>query len=208
MLRPIRYYGDPVLRKVALPVRQFDDDLKMLAQDMRETMYAHNGRGLAAPQIGASQRVFIALEFGDKETDEEDYAGELSAEEKRQRWGVINEHVMVNPEIIWVEGEQFGPEGCLSLPGLWAEEVRRDLSLEVRYQDVEGNHHTLKTSGELARTIQHELDHLDGILYLDRLDDETRRAFMEAHRKELAELQREAKALLKELKREAAPRHA
>jgi peptide deformylase len=204
MLRPIRYYGDPVLRKVAAPVRHFGDELAALVGEMREIMYALNGRGLAAPQIGVQKRVFIALEFGDKETSEEDYRDDLSADEKRRRWGVVNEHVMVNPEIVWVEGEQVHPEGCLSLPGLWAEEVRRDLEIEVRYQDADGAHHVLKTSGELARTIQHELDHLDGILYIDRLDDETRRVFMEAHRKELAELQREAKALLKELKREAA----
>lgn len=218
MIRPLRYYGDPVLRKVAKPVTRFDEELRSLVEDMRETMYAYNGVGIAAPQVGESLRVFIALELAPQDEhaghdgaesaeavneDEETVdLGRMSPEEKRRHWGVIAEHVMVNPEIRDASGTQYGRDGCLSLPGLYVEEMRRDRRLRVDYQGVDGQTHTLSAEGHLAHVIQHENDHLDGVLFIDRLDETTRRAFMDAHRQELAEMQREAKALLKELKRE------
>lgn len=205
MIYPVRYYGDPVLRKVATPVTEFGDALKTLAADMIETMYEYNGVGLAAPQIGISKRLFVALEIRPAENDEEDAEPEpddLTPEEKRKRWGVRKEHVMVNPEILERDGVQYGQDGCLSLPGLYVERMQRDKSVTVRYQDTEGNTRTLHAEGHFAHVIQHEYDHLEGILFFDRLGDAERRDFMETHRQEFAEFQREARALLKRLKNE------
>jgi peptide deformylase len=208
VIYPVRYYGDPVLRKVATPITEFGDDLKALASDMMETMYEYNGVGLAAPQIGIAKRLFVALELGPVESDEADDEPEpedLTAEEKRQRWGVIKEHVMVNPEILERDGIQYGQDGCLSLPGLYVERMQRDRSVTVRYQDTDGHVHTLHAEGHFAHVIQHEYDHLEGVLFFDRLPDAERQAFMEAHRQAFAEFQREARALLKRLKNEASP---
>lgn len=208
MIYPVRYYGDPVLRKTATPVEDFDDDLKQLADDMFETMYDANGVGLAAPQIGLLKRLFVALQIEPVEEDDEAEPeaeadlDTLSPEEKKQRWGVVAEHVMVNPEIVERSGVQHGQDGCLSVPGLFVEAMRRDEWVRVRYQDVRGTTHELSAEGHFAHVIQHELDHLDGILFFDRLSDDDKRVFVETHRSELAAMQREAKALLKELKRQ------
>ncbi|MDZ7704301.1 MAG: peptide deformylase [Trueperaceae bacterium] len=104
MIYPIRYYGDPVLRKTATPVQHFDDELEHLASDMLETMYDANGVGLAAPQIGLLKRIFVALQIApldeeDAEPEPEADLDTLSPEQKRKRWGVVAEHVMINPEI-------------------------------------------------------------------------------------------------------------
>ena len=203
MIYPIRLYGDPVLRKTARPVTDFDDELASLTQDMFETMYDANGVGLAAPQIGLSKRLFVALQIEPLEEEEPDEAADLatlSPEEKRKRWGVVAEHVMVNPEITGRSGEQFAQDGCLSVPGLYVKEMQRDEKITVRFQDVTGEAHELDAEGHFAHVIQHELDHLDGILFFDRLEGEARRLFMNEHRRELAEMQREAKALLKQYK--------
>jgi peptide deformylase len=203
----VRYYGDPVLRKRARPVTVFDETLAQLGQDMIETMYEANGVGLAAPQIGLSERLFVALEMGSREAKDEAVGQEgepeaepLTPEEKRARWGVIQEHVMVNPEIISRSGVQHGVDGCLSLPGLFVEEMKRDLHIRVRYQDVRGETHEREAEGHFAHVIQHEYDHLEGVLFFDRLPEPEKKAFLEAHRTELAEFQREAKSYLKELK--------
>jgi peptide deformylase len=200
----IRYYGDPVLRKRAKPVTVFDEKLEQLAQDMLETMYDANGVGLAAPQIGLSVRLFVALELAEQEAEEETGAeveGQvMTGGEKRERWGVLAEHVMVNPVITARSGVHYGTDGCLSLPGLYVEKMKRDRLVRVRYQDVAGAEHERDAEGHFAHVIQHELDHLDGILFFDRLPETERRTFLEEHRKEVAELQREAKGYLKDLK--------
>ncbi|ADI14820.1 peptide deformylase [Truepera radiovictrix] len=207
----IRYFGDPVLRKVARPVTHFDGELETLAKDMIETMFEANGVGLAAPQIGLSKRLFVALELAPRAAEEaagqegEAEAEALSPDEKRERWGVVAEHVMVNPEIIARSGTQYGVDGCLSVPGLFIEKMKRDRTVRVRYQDLQGAWHEREAEGHFAHVIQHELDHLDGVLFFDRLPEAERRAFMEAHRRELAELQRQAKAYLKELREKGAP---
>ena len=204
MIYPIRFYGDPVLRKKARPVTAFDDDLKTLADDMLGTMYDANGVGLAAPQIGLSKRLFVALQIEpleeEDEPESEDDIATLSPEEKRKRWGVKAEHVMVNPEIVKRSGEQFAQDGCLSVPGLFVAEMRRDEEVTVRFQDVTGKSHERDAEGHFAHVIQHEYDHLDGVLFFDRLPEEERRRFMNEHRRELAEMQREAKAMLKQFK--------
>jgi peptide deformylase len=199
----VRLYGDPILRKVATPVRVFDNKLKQLAKDLIETMYYYNGIGLAAPQVGISKRIFVACEFDQKLRDESKDDDETPPEtvaEKRERWGVIKEHVMINSKISKREGMQEGADGCLSIPGLLVEDMKRDERLHVSYQDVDGNSHTLDASGRFAHVIQHEYDHLEGILFFDRLPKAEKDTFMDEYREDLLEMQREAKAFLKELK--------
>jgi len=202
----VRYYGDPVLRKRARPVTGFDETLRTLARDLSETMYEANGVGLAAPQVGLSTRVFVALELapqraedadGEVESEEDDA---LTSREKRDKWGVLAEHVMVNPEIVARNGVQYGTDGCLSVPGIFVEEMKRDAHIRVRYQDLNGEMHERDAEGHFAHVIQHELDHLDGVLFFDRLPEADKRAFLDEHRKALTELQREAKGHLRELK--------
>jgi len=190
---PIRLYGDPVLRKKALPVAEFSG-LDELAENMVETMLEYGGVGLAAPQVGLARRLFIAAEY---ELEEEEAEAE---EDERPRSVLKNLYVMVNPRITYRAGEQVGTEGCLSIPGIYSDDVPRDLQIRVEYQDVSGQPHELEAEGYLARVIQHELDHLEGILFFDRLPAELRREFLSEHRGELADMQRQAKAFLRELK--------
>jgi peptide deformylase len=207
VIHPIRLYGDPVLRRTAAPVDRFDDDLTRLADDMIETMHDAHGVGLAAPQIGLSKRLFIALELPESEVEEdahhEDSGDPDSAPDDAVSSGIV--HVMVNPEITERRGERVAPDGCLSVPGLWVEDMRRDAEVVVRYQDVHGQRHERRAEGHFAHVVQHELDHLDGVLYFDRLEPDERQRFLEAHRAELADLQRRAKALLKELRAAGTP---
>ena len=200
MIHPIRLYGDPILRKKASPVASFDAGLKQLSEDMLETMYHYNGIGLAGPQIGVPKRLFMAVEIDkthEREKDE-DAPPPLTIDEKRERWGVIAEHFMVNPEILSRSGEQPGVDGCLSLPGLFTEDLQREYDITVRYQDVAGEWHERSATGHFAWVIQHEFDHLEGVFFFDRLPAPAKRAFMDEHRSELATMQREAKAFLKE----------
>ena len=211
MIHPIRLYGDPVLRRTAAPVDRFDDDLVRLANDMIETMHDAHGVGLAAPQIGLSKRLFIALELPESEVEEDgdpedpDVApdGPDAAPDDAASSGIV--HVMVNPEITERRGERIAPDGCLSVPGLWVEDMRRDAEIVVRYQDVHGQRCERRAEGHFAHVVQHELDHLDGVLYFDRLEPDERQRFLEAHRAELADLQRRAKAMLKELRAAGTP---
>ena len=214
VIYPIRYYGDPILRQVATPVHDFDDQLSELVADMRETMYHANGIGLAAPQVGLPRRLFLALQIEERRPDDESAEttteaavdiNSLTNEEKRERWGVIDEHVMINPRITLRSGIQYGQDGCLSVPGLFVEKIKRAAHVHVNYQDIVGKWHELDAYGHFAHVIQHEYDHLEGILFFDRLPREERQFFMESHRSELAEIQRQAKALLRELKRGPTP---
>lgn len=188
MIYPIRLYGDPVLRRKALPVEDFSG-LKKLAEDMLETMFEARGVGLAAPQIGLSQRLFVAVE----------YADEPEGEERPLRDLVRRVYVVANPVLLHQEGRVEGTEGCLSLPGLYSEEVPRAERIRVAYQDEEGQERTLELEGYMARVFQHEMDHLDGVLFFERLPRAKREAFLEENRAELARIQKEARALLKEL---------
>ena len=145
-LRTIITEGDPVLAKVCRPVEKFDDRLHTLLDDMKETLAVSNGVGLAAPQIGILRRVALVMD----------------AEEN-----VIE---LVNPTIIKEEGEQTGLEGCLSVPGKYGV-VTRPMSVTVRAQDRNGN--TFEVSGEelTARCFCHELEHLDGHLFVERAEE-------------------------------------
>ncbi|HEU4636085.1 MAG TPA: peptide deformylase [Edaphobacter sp.] len=141
-------YPDPVLAKRGEDVTEFGEDLKTLVEEMFESMYAAHGIGLAAPQIGLSKRLtVIDVNF------KKDPADKL---------------VLVNPEIIEREGKQFEEEGCLSLPEI-REKVTRAAKVKVRAQNVEGEWFEVEGEELLARAFQHEIDHLDGVLFIDRL---------------------------------------
>jgi peptide deformylase len=147
-VRQVRIYGDPGLRQKALPVETFDDTLRGLAEDMRETMHAYRGIGLAANQIGVLQRMVVIdvpLD-GDRRAD----------------------LALVNPVLSARKGSLTDEEGCLSIPGLY-DDVRRAERLHVEAQDLTGQPLAFDAEGHLARVLQHEVDHLDGVLFVDRL---------------------------------------
>ncbi|MDX1503415.1 MAG: peptide deformylase [Thermoanaerobaculia bacterium] len=147
-LLPIRIYPDPVLREECPEVEVFDDALRNLVDDMVATMYAAPGVGLAAPQVGERMRVVVVdVSVGEEE-------GELL--------------VLVNPEIVEQVGTEVEVEGCLSIPG-FTEKVERADRIRVRAQDLAGEPFELETDGWEARAILHEVDHLDGVLFVDRL---------------------------------------
>ncbi len=187
---PIRLYGDPILRRKARPVTDFSR-VPALAEAMLETMFEAGGVGLAGPQVGEARRIFVAALYQDLPEEEE----ERVPLKKR----VKETFVLVNPKIAFAEGEAVGTEGCLSLPGLYSDDVPRKLRVRVEYQDERGEPRVLEAEDYLARIIQHELDHLEGILFFDRLPPPLRKRFLEENRAELAAMQREAKAMLKEL---------
>lgn len=148
MLREIVKYPDPVLERAGEPVTEFDDELQKLVDDMFESMYAAKGIGLAAPQIGISKRLTVI---------------DLSFKERPE-----DKIVLVNPEVIAREGKQYEEEGCLSLPEI-REKVSRAAKVRVRAQNVKGEKFELEGEELLARAFQHEIDHLDGILFIRRL---------------------------------------
>ncbi len=155
-IQPIRLFGDPILRRPAIEVVDFDKELRRLVSDLTDTMLDAPGAGLAAPQIGVGLRVFT--------------------------WNVGGEvgH-LVNPVLDLSEERQDGPEGCLSIPDLTFD-CQRALRVVARGFDQHGEPVTIEGSEYLARAIQHETDHLDGILFVDRLDTEARKAAMKAIR--------------------------
>lgn len=148
MIYPIVKYGDPVLEKPAEAITEFKDELQKLVDDMFESMYAAHGVGLAAPQIGISKRI-VVIDINFKEDPKDKL-------------------VLVNPEIIRMEGRQRGSEGCLSLPE-FREDVTRPNVVTVRAQDLRGK--WFETTGEelLARALMHETDHLNGKLYISHV---------------------------------------
>src|SRR5437588_13093151 len=148
MIYPIVKYGDPVLQAKAAPVTSFDAELKKLVEEMFESMYAAHGIGLAAPQIGISQRLaVIDISF------KEDPAQKM---------------VLVNPEILHTEGRQREQEGCLSIPE-FREQVTRPKKVAIRAQDINGEWFEHTGEGLLARAFNHEIDHLYGKLYIHRI---------------------------------------
>ena len=136
---------NPILRQKAKKVHHFDASMQKLVDDMFETMHASRGVGLAAPQIAISMRLFVA-EFEEHKV------------------------AMFNPEIIKAEGEELGTEGCLSIPGFVGDNIRRATLVVIKGQDARGKSIRVRAEGWFARVLQHEIDHLDGVLFLDRLD--------------------------------------
>ncbi|TNF31228.1 MAG: peptide deformylase [Deltaproteobacteria bacterium] len=155
-------YPAPVLKEVAKPVENFDQELETLIKNMLYTMYQAPGIGLAAPQVGVSKRIFVM----DIDFDREEVTNADGTEE--YRLSNFNPRVFINPIISNKEGEILYEEGCLSVPGIY-EEVKRAEKIHVEYQDVKGNKHTLDADELLSICIQHENDHLDGIVFLERL---------------------------------------
>jgi peptide deformylase len=148
---PLRYFGDPVLKQRAREVEEIDGDVATVVHGMYETMDLEDGIGLAAPQVGVRKRLFtFDLHEGDGPA------------------------VVINPEIVEREGEVLSGEGCLSVPGYHFEVVRSE-RVTMRGLDLEGNELILEGDDLLARMIQHEIDHLDGVLLLDRVDPDVRR---------------------------------
>lgn len=151
-VRDIRLFGDPVLRTPAQPVETFDKELRRLVADLTDTMLAAPGAGLAAPQLGVGLRVFTYHVDGE--------TGHL-----------------VNPGLALTDEEQDGEEGCLSLPGVYLD-TRRAFGVVAKGWNMRGDPVTIEGTQLLARAIQHETDHLDGILFIDRLDPQQRKEAM------------------------------
>ena len=163
MIYQIIPYGDPVLRKVAADIDKNSVDVKKLSDDMFETMYAASGVGLAAPQVGLSLRMFVV----DGRPFNE---GEDMTEEDKDPSLVDFKKVFINAEILSEEGEEWGfEEGCLSIPGI-RQDVYRPEYVTIRYFDTDWNELTETYEGLAARIIQHEYDHIDGILFTDHLN--------------------------------------
>jgi peptide deformylase len=148
MIREIVTYPDPILQRPTEKITEFDDDLRTLAADMFESMYKAIGIGLAAPQIGVSKRITVI-----------DLSNQKNPKDKI---------VLINPEIVHKEGRQVEEEGCLSLPDI-RDKVTRAAKVKVRAQNLEGKTIELEGTELLARAFQHEIDHLDGILFPWRL---------------------------------------
>jgi peptide deformylase len=146
----VRKYGDPVLRRRADEVGPVTPEVRQTADDMIETMYDEVGIGLAAPQVGIPLRLMVV-------TDDESRAA----------------RVLVNPVIVESTGQVTAEEGCLSIPGIFAQ-VTRAAQVTVTARDLDGQPVTIRAEGLLARVLQHEIDHLDGVLFIDRLDPLTR----------------------------------
>ncbi|MBI4971323.1 MAG: peptide deformylase [Candidatus Omnitrophica bacterium] len=158
----VETYPSEILRKVAKPVDEVTPDLVRLIQDMIETMYKEEGVGLAAPQIGVSKRIIIASPQAKPGT----------------------EKVYLNPEITKKEGKTLGLEGCLSLPGI-AAEVNRATKITFTALDLQGNKITVKAEDFFARIIQHEIDHLDGKLFIDHVAFSERKELLDSLKKNL-----------------------
>jgi peptide deformylase len=148
MVYPIVKFPDPILQRPAEPVSVFDDDLRRLVDDMFESMYVAHGIGLAGPQIGIPKRLTV-IDLSFQKTPEEKIA-------------------LINPELISREGKTFEEEGCLSLPDI-REKVARAARIKIRAQDVHGSWFEREADDLLGRAIQHEIDHLDGILFIFRI---------------------------------------
>ena len=147
-IRNLRYEGDPILRKTSKEVKEITPKIVELIDDMLETMYEANGVGLAAPQVGILKRM-VVIDIGDGQ----------------------GPFIMINPEIIESDGEQTGDEGCLSLPGK-AGQVTRPNHVKAKFYDLDMNEWEVEGEGLMARCICHELDHLDGHMYMEKVEGE------------------------------------
>lgn len=166
MILPIAAYGMPVLKRVAKPV-EYNAQLRHFIDDMFETMYHAEGVGLAAPQVNQSIRVFVI--------DPSPYARWEAIDEQERKMLLNAKKVFINPQVIEQSGNLWSfEEGCLSIPGIY-EKVKRPQQITLRYTDIEGIEHIESFDGILARIIQHEYDHIQGILFTDLLPPLKRR---------------------------------
>ena len=159
-IRNLRMFGDNILRKTARPVDMFDGKLNILLDDMRDTLRKHNGMGIAAPQVGVLKRIAVI------EVEQN--------EEKDLKESELGYYELINPVIIETEGGKEENEACLSLPGKNAPLVRPD-RVVVKALDRHGKEYTVESTGVMARAMCHEIDHLDGIMYVDLIEPGTLR---------------------------------
>lgn len=164
MERDIVIYPANVLKERAEEVKEFNEEIRNLVEDMFDTMYKKGGVGLAANQVGVLKRVLIL---------------DLNSRTEKQGKEKI---VLINPEIVEQEGEIVAEEGCLSLPGLW-KKVKRAQYVKVKAQNLEGEEFEIEGEGLLARALQHEIDHLNGIVFIDRLSPLQKRLALEKYKK-------------------------
>lgn len=171
--QPIRIYGDPVLRKNCAPVAEVDDGVRELISDLVDSLVEAEGLGLAAPQIGVARRVIVVVEPTE---------------------GEHSYLALINPEVESACGEEVAEEGCLSVPGIY-EKVKRPQSLVVSGLDETGKKVTVEATGMMARAFCHEIDHLDGIMFVDKIGM-VRKGLLKG---KLGALKKRAKELLKSL---------
>ena len=195
---PIRLYGDPVLRRKARAIARVGgpvtvpgfapQTLQQVSDQMMETMFEARGVGLAAPQIGLGLRMFVVAEYEDDEDE---------GSEKSLRSRVLNTYTIINPVLkpVGKLRDDHYQEGCLSIPGIFEEGVKRSRTVRVDYTDLQGDTRSIEAEDYLARIFQHENDHLDGVFFLDRLPPEV----TEEYRKELLSMQRQSREFLKTL---------
>ena len=169
----ISLYPDPVLRERAKAVAHIDDQIQRLIDDMFDTLYAAPGLGLAAPQVGVSLRLFVY-----------DMAGHSGPKEPAGPQNPKEHGVLINPEIFVMKGTQSDDEGCLSLPN-YRQVVRRANRVGIRGLNREGQEVSIEGEDLVARLFQHEMDHLDGLLYIDRLSSLKRNIFLRRFRKQV-----------------------
>lgn len=175
-------FPDPRLKMVSVPVENFDKELEATVARMFETMVEAKGIGLAAVQVGILKRVII-IDIGDLSADES-YVEGNEEEERRlsEKKSVSKLEVFVNPKIVSGDGEIEYEEGCLSVPGVYAI-VKRKEHLKIEYQDLQGKKHTLETHGLRSIVLQHEMDHMEGIVFPDRLGPMQRMMLLEKYKK-------------------------
>jgi peptide deformylase len=191
MLLKVVNYGDPVLRQRGADVTAFDKKLAAFAQDMLETMVGHEGIGLASQQVGHARRLFVVdLLIRTAETENVSHDG------KSVPPALLMPLVAVNPTVEFLPGKkQEVEEGCLSFPEIRGKVVR-PFAVRLRYQDLQGKPHVLETTGLFARVIQHEFDHVEGVLFIDRMDA----GFVKEIEPELKKLKRQTRVAAKKTK--------
>lgn len=195
---PIRLYGDPVLRRKSRSIQDVSapvqvpgfgaQTLRQVSDQMFETMFEARGVGLAAPQIGLGLRLFVAAEYEDDEDEGQDTP---------LRSRVLRTYTMINPVLKATDRrkDDQAQEGCLSIPGIYEEGVKRARAVRVDYTDLDGETQSIDAEDYLARVFQHENDHLDGVFFLDRLPPEV----TDEYRRELLGMQRQSREFLKTL---------
>jgi peptide deformylase len=189
MTLPILHYGHPVLREKGAPVGRVTPEIRQLVSDMLDTMYEAHGIGLAAQQVGRAVRVAVLDVRGIK-----DRPSTLMIDGKEADVEAFMPVVLIDPEVRGVGGTVVGPEGCLSFPEMYAD-IERSEEVEVEATNLDGNRFRFRCGGLLARAVQHEVDHLNGVLFIDRMSKSAK-----------AELKPELDALMAETKAALAER--
>jgi peptide deformylase len=213
MIYPIRLYGDPILRAKAKPITDFKAPIRVpgygptslsdIAENMFDTMFEARGVGLAAPQVGLPIRMFVAAEYEDDEPEDTTEPAEKGKPKEKAplRSRVLEHYVFINPklEVITRKKDRSHMEGCLSIPGVVEDGVARLREVRIVWNDLEGKLYRFEFEDYMARVMQHEVDHLDGKLFLDHLPSEV----VDDYRKTLLALGRQAKLNLQQLEKSA-----